>query len=258
MATVEDIVKLGAQAQEIIKRVGNNSLDPGIVRKIFQGIIEQKPPAYKDTSSTTVLEASTLMGSNFHGIEDVERCFKVKFSGQRLNVLVAKVPFSAKVLAECAETHLLVAGIPLRLEDMAWATNGLYRGDFVPWYENPKHSSFAELRLELGWHLVRKSALPGSLGKSPGEQYELLGSEDYIPSAGLVVYAALLHAETTGERILPDFYVYTTDELRVSTILGGRRVLVGQFASNGLLITSWHGSPRDYIGLATARKSTTR
>ena len=40
--TIEDLVRIDGQAHEILKRVGNGSLDAGDVRRAFQSIIEEK------------------------------------------------------------------------------------------------------------------------------------------------------------------------------------------------------------------------
>lgn len=73
MATIEEFVGLHSQMNEIVKRVGNESLDPYHVKRALQDIIENKfasfsltwqPPSWWWTPDRQLARARKLWGSN--------------------------------------------------------------------------------------------------------------------------------------------------------------------------------------------------
>lgn len=91
-------------------------------------------------------------------------------------------------------------------------------------------------------------------GKTFSEQKKGLKKNTYIPHIATVVEYVIEHYKKTGERLLKDWYVRTSILTQ-----DGDRVVVGGFASGGLLVDyCWDGYCDDGFGLSAARKLDTR
>lgn len=192
--------------------------------------------------------ARAIMGRNFFGIEEAIRHFGVKPTEEQLKAL-ENIPFSEVTLNECKDTHILVADFGLSVLDVRKKANQLFPKQ-QNWYKNEK---FANDRGTPCWHLVRKTPVEGSFSKSCEEQKALLGQNDEVPAARIVVYTTIGHFLATGKRLFEKCYVRTSD-----VDSDGSRVRVGYFGSGGLVVSNgrddnWVGS----IGLGSARKSDT-
>lgn len=193
--------------------------------------------------------AARIMGSNFHGVEHVSQHFGVSFTPKQLKRLDV-VPFGAELLQSVAETRILVAGAALSIMDVHAKAKGLfYATKDTPWYGESDQRFATKTKVTVGWHLVRKTPLPGSTSKSWSDQQAMVGPTDTLLPACLVVYTAILHALVTGERILPGAYIRTSDVTAY-----GLRVNVGRFGSYGLGVDFWGDGPVDNVGVAVARK----
>lgn len=198
---------------------------------------------------STPEEAALIMGSNFHGIDQVTEHFSVTFTPKQRKLL-GVVPFSAEVLQQCAETHILVAGASLSIMDVHALASRLFYSKDKPWYGESDQRFATKTKVTVAWHLVRKTLLPDSTSKSWTDQRAMVSQQDYVPPACLVVYTAILHAMVTGKRILGNIYVRTPDVSASS-----RRVGVGGFGSEGLGVDDWGDYPLSGVGAAGARKS---
>jgi hypothetical protein len=201
--------------------------------------------------SEAVKAAAEIMGTNFHGPEAAYRHLGAQFLPE-YHEAAAAMPFSPEVLEECKDTHLLVWLAPLALMAIWDRQTELFYSKSDPWYgRRPERPWSTKVKIMAGWWLVRKSVVPGSLNKTWDEQQALLDPVEETPPSSAVAQAADLHFLETGERILPDCYVRTSD-----VDSDGRRVRLGGFDGDGLHVYSyWDDDRRSLLGLASSRKS---
>lgn len=210
---------------------------------LFQRVVELVDPLPTVTLTVSQERAREIMGSNFHGPDQVAEHFRVRFTEDELGRL-AEVPFSEDVLESCKDTHILVAGYPLSiLEVKKRAKPHFWNQD---WYIGEPFAK--KTKPELRWYLVRKTAVPNSFSKTWAEQQELLETS-FVPQACVMVYSIVLHFLATGERLFERTYVRCQD-----VDSGGYRVDVGRFDAGGLGVRSlWDDGRSDRLGLAAAR-----
>lgn len=233
---------------DLNRRLMEGSLDPDAVELALtklQLIIEGKPV---DAPTLTPAEAAAIMGSNFYGIGQVEDKFGVKFTPKQRKLL-SVVPFSAEVLKACAKTHILIPGFALSIMDVHARATDVFYSKNKPWYGEAEQRFATKTKVTVGWHLVRKTALPDSTSKSWSDQQLMVSVPNTIPPACLVVYTAILHFLVTGERIFQNVWVRTSD-----TSASGDHVNVG-FYAGGFNAGVWCDGPLSDIGVAVARKS---
>ena len=224
-------------AQRVIDSKGND-LAMKVVRLISNGGFE---------ATTSQKRAREIMGRNYFGIEEAIRHFGVNPSRQQLAAL-AEVPFTEATLEECKNTHVLAAVFPLSILEIRGKILGNQRLFYnQDWYNR---ESFAKDRREAEWHLVRKTPVPNSTGKTWNEQQALLAKNEETPTARVMVYTIIGHFLATGERLFENIYVRCSD-----VVSSGCRVYVGGFASVGLSVSDdWGGGRSGSVGLASARK----
>ncbi len=217
-----------------------NDLATKVVRLIQNGGFEP---------TTSQKRACEIMGKNFFGVAEAIGHFGFNPSKQQLAAL-AEIPFTEGVLESCKDTHVLVVVFPLSILEI--------RGGKIPsgqrlfygqdWYNK---QAFAKDRGEMGWKLVRKTPVENSTSKTWDEQQLLLGKNEEVPTARVMVYTIIGHFLATGERLFEKIYVRSSD-----VDSDGYRVIVGSFGSDGLNVSGgWDGGRGDSIGLASARKS---
>lgn len=150
----------------------------------------------------TPKEARGLMGRAYYGPEAGLRFFGTpssRFDEGR------EVPFTAEQLIARRETHLLVAVhafsiatihglIPTVFKMCEWEGPGrLSKYDFVQDYGLP------------GWHLVRKTPHPGTVGRHKfAGQLPLLLPNEVVPTARVMMYCIVAHFLTTDERLFSE------------------------------------------------------
>ena len=226
-------------AQRVIDSKGND-LATKVVRLIQNG-------GFKPTTSQK--RAREIMGKNFFGVEEAIRHFGVNPTRQQLAAL-SKIPFSEAVLEQSKDTHVLVAVFPLSVLEIPGKVDSKLFYD--QWWYNKE--SFAKERGEVTWQLIRKTPVNNSTSKNWQEQQALLSKDDEVPSAQVMVYTIIGHYLATGERLFEHVYVRTS-----SVDLGGRRVAVGRFDSEGLdVVSHWDDNRYDYLGVSSARKFPTQ
>ena len=221
-------------AQRVIDSKGN-ALAIKLVRLIQNGGFE---------ATTSQKRAREIMGKNFFGIEEAIKHFGVTPTQEQLAML-AEVPFSEAVLEESKKSHVLVAVFPLSILKIR---NQIASKLFYDqsWYNN---ESFAK-ECEVKWQLVRKTPVDNSTSKNWQEQQALIGKNDEVPTAQVMVYTIIGHHLATSERLFEHIYVRTS-----SVDSGGRRVDVGDFDSRGLGVNDWWAGHRiGSIGVSSARK----
>jgi len=226
-------------AQRVIDSKGND-LATKVVRLIQNGGFEP---------TTSQKRAREIMGKNFFGVEEAIRHFGVNPTRQQLAAL-SEIPFSEAVLEQSKDTHVLVAVFPLSVLEIPGKVDSKLFYD--QWWYNKE--SFAKERGEVTWQLIRKTPVNNSTSKNWQEQQALLSKDDEVPSAQVMVYTIIGHYLATGERLFEHVYVRTS-----SVDLGGRRVAVGRFDSEGLdVVSHWDDNRYDYLGVSSARKFPTQ
>ena len=232
----------GELAQRVIDSKGND-LAIKVVRLI------QK--CAKATTSQKC--AREIMGKNMFGIEEAIKYFGVNPTRQQLAVL-SEIPFSRAVLEKVKNTHVLVAVFPLSILEIRRKVEAEIKLRlFYPysWYKS--NESFAEKRGRVNWQLVCKTPQFGL--RNWKEQKDLLGKDNVVPTAQLMVYTIISHYLATGERLFGHTYVRTS-----SVRSGGRgcRIIVGSFDLEGLAIddcAGWNDTvPYNNLGVSSARR----
>ena len=192
------------------------------------------PVELKETESQQA--ARVIMGNNFLGLPEVAQYFGDLSEAQTADL--AEVPFSEDILRACSKTHMLEADIGLSILDVRQKARKLFYSS-QDWF---KSEGFAQETDKPRWRLIRKTLVDNSTIKTWSEQQELIPQTDEVPSARQVVYMAILHFLSTGERLFEEFYVRTS-----SVALSGYRVCVGKFEGNrglyhdGLYIYYYNG-----------------
>ena len=222
-------------AQRIIDSKGNN-LAIKVVRFIQNS--DFKP-------STSQKRAREIMGKNFFGVEEAIKHFGVTPT-DRQRVALSEIPFSEEVLEQSKKTHILVAVFPLSILEIRGKVDSklFYNQD---WYNK---EDFAKDHGEVSWQLVYKTSVDNSTSKNWQEQQALLGKDDEVPIAQVMVYTIIGHYLSTGERLFEQIYVRCLD-----ITSDGARVDVGYFDQNGLHVNyHWDDCRYSDIGLASSRK----
>lgn len=113
------------------------------------------------------------------------------------------------------------------------------------WYEK---EDFAKECAENGMYEITFDR--NTCSKTYSEQIDCIPKGNIVPSASVVIEAIIEHFEKTGQRLLEDWWVRTSN-----LDSDGHHVYVGCFDSKGLRVNGWHDDRRnDVIGLASARK----
>ena len=197
-------------------------------------------------SSNSQDRARKIMGSaNFFGVGEA-----IKYYGVDTNQIaeLSEVPFPDEVLAQCKDTHILVAVFPLSILDILEKHNLFYRYD-TNWYRN---EPFAKERGKVGWQLIQKFPVEGSISNNWQAQQMLIASDCRVPTAQAMVYTIVGHFLATNERLFEKVYVRTSSEASSD----GYVVYVGFFGSEmGLDVSGGETNHCGlYLGVAAARK----
>lgn len=218
---------------EVLSRIAH---EPGVAARVVEVVMGATSQKLSPTHSRLVQAAA-----KHFGVKPVEA-----------KRLLGPVPYSAEVLAECAETHVLVPYLGLSLAEVHGLHARLFYNKIAEaWYRQP-HQAFAFVKHQPGWYLVQKTVPEGSLNRTWSEQEALVqdsGDSMVIPAA-VLVYAAVFHYLQTDEHLFPALYARTSD---VSA--EGYRVYAGYFGADGLYVGGDWGARRSSIGVAVSRKS---
>ena len=240
-------VALGDKASEVVEKINS---DAAFADSIAAQIIIMAGADDKNSTSLNPqwLRAREIMGTNMFGVEEAVKHFGVNPSKAQLAAL-SEIPFSEAVLAQCKDTHVLVAIFPLSiLEIRGKVKRGLFYSYEDSWYNK---QAFAKDRGEVGWQLVRKTPVVNSTSKNWTEQQALLVKEDETPTAQVLAYTIIGQYLATGERLFEKIYVRTS-----SVDSDGRRVLLGDFDAAGLKVDSgWDDDRYGDLAVSSARKS---
>lgn len=166
--------------------------------------------------------AREIMGRNFVGTQDIERMFGVWYPRRERSQLKS-VPFSEDMLRECAETHILLPGFSMTINEMLEnqklerpvVTNltykekdlraleksiYLYSNEWTSARNNEKRSvfhghPFMSSRVSVRWYLLRK------LPSLPNQ--DLLKQNERVASLCDAVYGVVVTNLLFGEILFP-------------------------------------------------------
>lgn len=234
------------QMQDFWRMVGDGTLDGKTLAYILANISKIRQEALGANVVTTA-RARAIMGRNFFGSAEAEKYFGLKPTEEDLRTL-SVIPFSEETLRQCRDAHILVAVLSISILGIrAKVDCKLFYQHEDAWYNNEQ---FAKEQGIASWHLVRKDIVSNSTSKNWKKQIALLGKDEEVPSARVMVYTIIGHYLANGERIFQSIYTRCQD---ISS--DGFRVRVGSFDQRGLGVSNdWGGSRRDDIGLASSRK----
>jgi hypothetical protein len=186
--------------------------------------------------------ARSIMGKNFLGIGEVMHHFGVKYTAKQI-VQLAMIPFDEDMLCAYKDTHVLVAGAQLSVNDI----HRIAASDFYNalWYNR---ESFAnDKKVSVRWYLLRKEPVPESLGRTYNEQVSVL-KDDEVPFACEMTYMVILYWLTHRVRLLADVFVRCQDQES-----NDFRIIVGGFNSDGIAFDLyWDEACNDLLGLASS------
>ncbi len=229
-------------AQRVIGSKGND-LAMRIVRVVQNGDFE---------ATTSQMRAREIMGRNMFSIGEAIKCFRIKPSKKQLDAL-ATVPFTETTLEECRGTHILVAVFPLPIRKIR------SRSGSRLFYEPAWHSSlrqFMRSKGDVSWHLIRKTPVENSIGKTWEDQQALLSDKELVPAVRVMVYTIIGYYLATGEPLFQEHYVRCCEMLWAWWELGRSsdfaHVSVGRFSNYGL--SAECTTYASLSGLASSRK----
>lgn len=212
--------------------------------------------------------AREIMGRNMFGIEEAAKYYGINCT-RRQAVALSRIPFSKATLERCRETHVLVAVFPLSIMEIIESKTELFY--CRSWYNE---EAFANDRGKAEWHLILKTPVDDSIGKTWKEQLSLLSSDSEIPTARVITYAIIGHFLSTGERLFENIYVRCSNKVSdgyCSVEVGDFGEIISDFGdvknpkaenikakdikAEGLSINlSWDDIPYGYLGVASTLK----
>lgn len=219
-----------------------------------------KSRAYIPTFSQ--LRARSIMGpKNFLGVEEVFSRLLVSskriwYTDEQL-LRLAVIPWGESYLHERRHTHVLVAGYPVSITELCSEYdyyNACFRTHIStgPFYDGwQREEAFAKPKLDVRWYLLRKEAVPGTKGKSFSDQLSLLPSDEYLPSACEVLYAAYLYYAVRGMFLFQGSRTEGEDvRTRDEHFRGGRVTVGARYSHCNVYLGDYDDSARAAIGLA--------
>ena len=212
--------------------------------------------------------AREIMGCNMFGIEEAIRYYGINCT-RRQAVALSRIPFSKAKLERCKKTHILVADFPLSIMEIIESKTELFY--CRTWYNE---ETFANDRGKAEWHLILKTPVDDSIGKTWQEQRSLLSSDEETPNTRVMVYSIIGHFLSTGERLFDNIYVRCSDKVSdgyCSVEVGDFGEIISDYGdvknpkaeeikakdikAEGLSIDlSWNDIPYGCLGIASSMK----
>ncbi len=232
---LEDSGLTGLLAQKVIDSKGNE-----LAMRVAEFIQN-----YRFKKTTSQERAREIMGRNFFGIREAIKYFKIDPTFLQIFTL-SEIPFSEAVLQKAKDTHVLVMVFPLSILKIRRRMDSKLFND-QSWYNK---EFFAKECGKAGWQLVRKTSVDNSISKNWEEQKALIGEDDEVPTAQVMVYTIIGHYLATGERLFELSFVHTS-----SMTSNANPVCVGFYKLGGLGINYvWNSNRFNYLGVSSARK----
>jgi hypothetical protein len=189
-----------------------------------------------------------VLGEDFISPEEIQESRRVCYGDEQLFRLRDTLP-DLKALYWCRNNGMmLIAGPPkaMSLLDIRDLKPGyFYEGG--GWYESEKFAH--DDKAEPVWIAVRKERINGSFSKNWSVQSELVVEPMAVPNAAELVWGLTTYQAMRGEYLLP--YLY----MRTSSLSGDKRVYVGDFDADGLVVKRcWDNCWYERLGVSASRK----
>lgn len=127
-----------------------------------------------------------IMGRNAISLDETEKTFRFSYTEFQRGQLTI-IPWSAETLRACADTHVLFPGYPLTIAEM------IKRQPIVNiWFGHAERTFVTQEKVELRWYLMRKGAMPYSVGRKFTDQLTLLSPQEEVPRACELMYGLAL------------------------------------------------------------------
>jgi hypothetical protein len=137
----------------------------------------------------TETEAAQIMGrENVPSVLDVLRHFQTPYTPIQLQSL-SVIPFTAETLRGCRNTHILVPGHTLNLEDL----RRLHPEQFYDLEWLHQKALHRRNRGQPRWYLLRKTVAPNTLSIRRRKQLARLGPQEEVPRICEMAYMLVLH-----------------------------------------------------------------
>src|SRR3989338_468758 len=231
--------------------------------EFLKGLLEiiekqKEDTVMSDSKENTVLtpkKAREIMGENFFGVGDAIKYLNIDNPPRYNLAALEKIPFTKEVLRNLRNSHILVAVLPLSINEIIERVGKeLFRFRFMFVNTDQRYMKACG---EPGWELVLKTSVPGSTSKGFSDQLRLIDEEDEkVPTGSLMVYTIIGHYLATGKKLFKRSF-FRSSSVRTSSVDdSSEKVIVGDFDSDGLFIGDTFASERsDFgLGIASARK----
>ncbi|MFA6145862.1 MAG: hypothetical protein WC697_00840 [Patescibacteria group bacterium] len=186
--------------------------------------------------------ACAIMGKNIFDIEKARKYLGIYPTEEQLAIL-STVPYSETVLRTLKDRYVLVVnyGEPI-------LTQKAMNQRFFYGSKNTEYNSeeFAKKAGKIGWNLIRKTEIPGSVNKSYRDQISLLRENESVPKAQELVNAIVAFS-LLGDRLFRHWFV------RVDNIdKQGNCIYVGNPIPTNIRIYKYNKDIRlEKVGLAS-------
>jgi hypothetical protein len=190
--------------------------------------------------------ARRIMGRNYFGIEEAVRHFGAKPSAQDIATLF-EIPFTGETLTKCTDSHVLVAVLPVSIDDIYAKVGPQFFCEGTYCYGSN------EVTADCGhasWQLVRKALRPEWDWKTWEEQEALLPKGEQTAPARTMVYTMVGQCLATGERLFPLQRVRCADPWQREC---GRHWRVGFFANGFCILPGSDDERNGDLSLAAVR-----
>jgi len=192
-------------------------------------------------------QACLIMGKNYLSVDRVVELFGIKPTKKQL-ALLEVVPFAEATLRACKDTHILAPVFPLSISDIIEYTNEVqfqyycFSNDWCHYKGN-----FTKDKGKIGWYLLRKEPINGSMNKTWCGQNELLSGDEESPTAQVMVYIIIAYFLTTEETLFKYIWVRCADRKEDNI-----HYAIGRFNELGLgIISSLDCARESWYGMAS-------
>jgi len=221
IAVEGDFASTKSPAQEVIrafqrwdhagKTFWRKLLSDDQLRSEVASLVRSRLPS---TGSESWMVAQRLMGRNSHGSRAAHQHFGV-VGGKTMDPQHLSVPFNRQILETVAETFVLVWAPPLSIVDIFERHEEVFGAVTTStparYLEEREQRAFSRSKIEQGWYLIRKEALPGSHKFSWEGGRRMVEAPFHVPKANIAAYAYAIHLLETGEPLFRRFDVAVDD-----------------------------------------------
>ncbi len=162
--------------------------------------------------------AREIMGTNFHGTEEVHRHLGTEYSPCEMDML-REVPFSEATLQECRENYILFPGSPMTVMQVYEKHPTLLHSTTKYCFDNDP--CMCTEKMQCRWYLICKNPAPQFADKPFHAQLKLLSVAEEATLACELTHLIVLRYLATRERLLFEKTVPCVDPTRKEFAVAG-------------------------------------